>query len=79
VQDIYDDVKDADKIWVSFEDELELEKKYILIGNVTQDTIDDETRLVMNATIALDIDELDIDMYREAVEMERSVINAMKS
>ncbi|TFF95399.1 hypothetical protein EU546_03320 [Candidatus Thorarchaeota archaeon] len=79
VQDIYDDVKDAEKIWVSFEDELEMEKKYILIGDVTQDTVDDEKRLVLNATIAFGIDELDIDLYREAVEMERSVIDAMKS
>lgn len=78
VQDIYDDVKDAKRIWVSFEHELEMEKKYLLVGNVTQETVDDENRMLLDATIALNIDELDIDAYREALEMENAVISAVK-
>lgn len=79
VQDLYVEAKDAGKIWVSSEKELEVEKKYMLVGNLVHETVDDETRMRLDATVSLSIDDLDIDTYREALEMESSVVDAVKS
>lgn len=78
VQDIYDDdVKKAGKIQVSIEGSLELKKKYLLIGEVTEKTTDDGKELRLNALIAHDIDTLDIALYKEALDMEEKVTRAM--
>lgn len=79
VQDLYVEANDAGKIWVSSEKELEVEKKYLLVGNLMQETVDGEKRMRLDATISLNIDDLDIDIYREAVEMEESVVDAVRS
>lgn len=79
VQDIYDDVSNAKKIWVSFEQELDLGKKCLFVGHMKKETVDGEQRMLLDATIALDINGLDVDTYREAVEMESSIVNAVKS
>lgn len=78
VQDIYDDdVKKAGKIHVSIEGTLELSKKYLFIGEVTEKTTDDGKELRLNASIAHDIDELDIALYKEVQDMEEKVTRAM--
>jgi hypothetical protein len=80
IQDIFDDAEDAQKnIWVSCDQALEVEKKYLLIGSVLSESLDDEKGKRLDATIALDIEGLDILTYREAVEMESDVIRAVKS
>ncbi|MFX1604405.1 MAG: hypothetical protein ACFFDD_00710 [Promethearchaeota archaeon] len=78
VQDIYDDdVKKAGKIQVSVEGALELSKKYLFIGEVTEKTTDDGKELRLNASIAHDIDTLDIALYKEVQDMEGKVIKTM--
>jgi len=73
VQDIYDDVKKAGKIQVSVEQALELSKKYLFIGEVTEKTTDDGKELRLNALIAHDIDALDIALYKEVQDLEGKV------
>jgi len=78
VQDIYDeDVKNAGKIQVSVEGSLELSKKYLFIGEVTEKTTDDGKELRLNASIAHDIDSLDIALYKEVLDMEEKVTRTM--
>jgi hypothetical protein len=78
VQDIYDeDVKNAGKIQVSVEEPLELSKKYLFIGEVTEKTTDDGKELRLNASIAHDIDTLDIAIYKEVQDMEGKVTRTM--
>jgi hypothetical protein len=78
VQDIYDDdVKKAGKIQVSIEGSLELQKRYLLIGEVTEKTTDGEKELRLNALIAHDIDALDIALYKEVQGLEEKVTRTM--
>ena len=77
VQDIYDDVKKAAKIQVSIEEALEVSKKYLFIGEVTEKTTDDGKELRLNASIAHDIDALDIALYKEVQDLEEKVTRTM--
>jgi len=77
VQDIYDDVKKAGKIQVSVEGSLELKKRYLFIGEVTEKTIDGGKELRLNASIAYDIDTLDVALYKEVRDMEEKVTRTM--
>ena len=77
VQDIYDDVKKARKIQVSIEEAIEVSKKYLFIGEVTEKTTDDGKELRLNASIAHDIDELDIALYKEVQDLEDKVTRTM--
>jgi hypothetical protein len=78
VQDIYDDdIKNAGKIQVSIEGSLELQKRYLFIGEITEKTTDGEKELRLNALIAHDIDSLDITLYKEALNLEEKVTKAM--
>jgi len=78
IQDLYDsDVDNAGRIWVSVEGTLELEKKYLIIGDVTTKTTKDTKEARLNATIVHDIDQLDIELYREILEMEDEVNKTM--
>ncbi len=78
VQDIYDeDVKNAGKIQVSVEESLEVSKKYMFIGEVTEKTIDTGKELRLNASIAHNIDTLDIALYKEVRDMEGKVTRTM--
>ncbi len=78
VQDIYDDdVKKAGKIQVSIEGSLELKKRYLFIGEVTEKTVDGGKELRLNALIAHDIDTLDIALYKEVQDMEGKVTRTM--
>jgi hypothetical protein len=78
IQDIYDDdVKKAGKIQVSVEASLELKKKYLIIGEVTQKTTDDGKELRLNASLVHDIDALDVALYKEVQDMEGKVTRTM--
>ncbi|MGD9395232.1 MAG: hypothetical protein PVJ05_02270 [Candidatus Thorarchaeota archaeon] len=77
IQDIYDDVKKAAKIQVSIEEALEVSKKYLFIGDVTEKTTDDGKELRLNALIAHDIDALDIALYKEVQDLEGKVTRTM--
>ena len=78
IQDIYDeDVKKAGKIQVSIEGSLELSKKYLLIGEVTEKTTDTGKELRLNVSLAHDIDALDIALYKEVQDLEEKVTRAM--
>jgi hypothetical protein len=78
VQDIYDDdVKKAGKIQVIVEESLELKKKYLIIGEVTEKTTDDGKELRLNASLAHDIDTLDVTLYKEVQDLEGKVTRTM--
>jgi len=78
IQDIYDDdIKKAGKIQVSVEGSLELKKRYLFIGEVTEKTVDGEKELRLNASIAHDIDTLDVALYKEVQDMEGKVTRTM--
>ncbi|MFW9832470.1 MAG: hypothetical protein ACFFEK_00590 [Candidatus Thorarchaeota archaeon] len=78
VQDIYDDdIKKAGKIQVSIEGSLELQKRYLFIGEITERTTDGEKELRLNALIAHDIDSLDIALYKEVLNLEEKVTKTM--
>ena len=77
IQDIFDDVKKAKKIPVAFEEPLEIKHKYLIIGEVTEKKVEDGKELRLNATIAHNIDALDIALFKESLEMEEKVIRTM--
>ncbi|MFW9788882.1 MAG: hypothetical protein ACFFE2_05660 [Candidatus Thorarchaeota archaeon] len=78
VQDVYDDdVKKAGKIQVSVEGSLELSKKYLFIGEVTEKKTDGGKELRLNASISHDIDSLDIELYKEVQDLEEKVTRTM--
>jgi hypothetical protein len=79
IQDIFDDVKKAKKIPVSFEGTLEIKHKYMIIGEVTEKKVEDGKELRLNAAIAHNIDALDVALYKEALEMEEKVTRSMSS
>jgi len=77
VQDIFDDGKNKGKIMVSVEGELELEQKFLIIGEVTEKKVEGGKELRLNASITHSIDDLDVALYKEALEMEETVTRAM--
>jgi len=78
VQDLYDsEVEKAGTIWVSVEGTLELKKKYLIIGDVTTKTVKKKKEARLNATIVHPIDTLNIEQYKEILEMEDKVLKAM--
>jgi len=78
VQDIYDDdIKKAGKIQVSVEGSLELKKRYLFIGEITEKTVDGGKELRLNASLAHDIDTLDVALYKEVQDMEGKVTRTM--
>jgi hypothetical protein len=78
IQDLYvEDVKKAGSIWITIEGTLEPEKKYLIIGDVTEKTDGDNKIPWLNAILAHDIDSLDIALYKEVLELEEKVTKAM--
>ncbi|MHA2425008.1 MAG: hypothetical protein ACXAEF_09490 [Candidatus Thorarchaeota archaeon] len=77
IQDIYDDDKEKGKIQVSVEGSLELGKKYLFIGEVTEKTTDDGKELRLNASVVYNIDTLDIALFKEVLDMEGKVTKTM--
>ncbi len=77
VQDIFDDSKKKGKIMVSIEGELEIKKKVLIIGEVTEKKVEGGKELRLNASITHNIDNLDVSLYKEALEMEEKVTRTM--
>jgi len=78
IQDLYDsEVEKRGRIWVSVEEKLEVEKKYLIIGEVTTKTTDGSEEVRLNASIAHEVDTLDIELYKEVLEMEDDVRTIM--
>lgn len=73
VQDLMDDVDSAGSIQVIVEGQLEVEHKYILIGEVTEKKTDHGKTLILNADIAHDITDLDIREFKRTLDLEREV------
>jgi hypothetical protein len=78
VQDILDDVDNAGSIWAIVEGMLEIAQKYILIGDVTEKkTSDDDKELRLAVSLSYNIDSLDIALYKETLELEEKVNQAL--
>jgi hypothetical protein len=78
VQDIYDEgVDDREKIWVFSENPLEQGKKYLLIGSLVHESLEETEGLRMNADVAFNIDGLNMNLYRKAVSLEQDVLQAL--
>ena len=74
VQDLlHDKVDDAKVISVLVEGELKMNKKYILIGEVTERKSDGETTLVFSASLAHNVDKLDVKEFKETVALGQKV------
>ena len=77
VQDIYDSVEDTTKIKVFVEGLLQVESKYILIGRVTEKSTKSGTELIFNAELVHNIDSLDIQLYKQTLELEGAVLQTL--
>lgn len=79
IQDIYDDdISKAEKIWVTVEGTLEAQRKYLIIGEITQKTDGDKKENRINATIVHPIDDLDLGLYKEILELEDKVLQKLR-
>lgn len=77
IQDIYDDVESAGRIVVNVEGTLNESEKYLIIGEVTQRTGPEGTELRLIATLAYNVNTLDIKLYRQTLQLEEEVIQAL--
>jgi hypothetical protein len=78
IQDLnVEDINKAGRIWITIEGTLEPNKKYLIIGDVTEKTDGDDKIPWLNATLAHDIDTLDISLYKEVLELEERVTKAI--
>ncbi len=77
LQDIFDDVDNAGSIWAIVEGTLEIAQKYILIGDVTEKKTSDGKELRLAVSLSYNIDSLDIALYKEALELEEKVNQAL--
>ncbi len=77
LQDILDDVDNAGSIWAIVEGTLEIAQKYILIGDVTEKKTSDGNELRLAVSLSYNIDSLDIALYKETLELEEKVNQAL--
>ncbi|MFW9847242.1 MAG: hypothetical protein ACFFD6_10865 [Candidatus Thorarchaeota archaeon] len=77
IQDIYDEVESAEKIIVNVEGTLNVAEKYILVGEVTEKTGPDGKELRIAASIAYNVNKLDITLYKQTIEMEDEIVQAL--
>ena len=77
VQDVYDNVEDAAKIIVTVEGTLNVDEKYLLVGEVTEKSSSDGKELRLAASLAYNINRLDTKLYKQAIEMEDEVLRAL--
>lgn len=77
LQDILDDVDNAGSIWAIVEGTLEIAQKYILIGDVTEKKTSDGKELRLAVSLSYNIDSLDIALYKETLELEEKVNQAL--
>ncbi len=78
IQDIYDDISKAGKIWVTIEGILEPKKKYLIIGEITEKTDGDMKEHRLNASLVHPIDNLDLNLYKEVLELEDRVLQSFR-
>ncbi len=79
IQDLFvDDVSQAGQIWVTVEGTLESQKKYLIIGEITEKTDGDKKEPRLNATLVHPIDDLDLSLYKEILELEDSVLQTFR-
>ncbi|MEE9353873.1 MAG: hypothetical protein V3U94_05575 [Candidatus Thorarchaeota archaeon] len=77
LQDIFDDVDNAGSIWAIVEGTLEIAQKYILIGDVTEKKTSDGKELRLAVSLSYNIDSLDLALYKETLELEEKVNQAL--
>lgn len=78
VQDIYDEVvDDREQIWVRSNTELEQGKRYLIIGRLIHESLEESEGLEMTADVAFGIDGLNVNLYRNAMELEGDVLRAL--
>ncbi len=77
VQDIYDDIEHAKSILVIVEGKLIEDEKYILIGNILERVSDSGKEIVLDASLAYNMNKLDVKLYKEALELEEQVIEVL--
>ncbi|NOR39505.1 MAG: hypothetical protein GQ580_07955 [Candidatus Thorarchaeota archaeon] len=77
LQDIFDDVDNAASIWAIVEGTLEIAQKYILIGDVTEKKTSDGNELRLAVSLSYNVDSLDIALYKETLELEEKVNQAL--
>lgn len=70
VQDLlHDNVEDAKVIGVLVEGELKNNEKYVIIGEVTERKSNGEKTLVLSASLAHNVNKLDIAAFKEALAL----------
>lgn len=77
VQDIFDDVDEAETIKAIVKGKLNEQERYLLIGDVTEKATDDGKELRLIVSIARNIQDLDIKEYKEALQLEEKVARAL--
>ena len=77
VQDIFDEVGMARSIKAIVEGTLTVAEKYILIGEITEKSTDDGKELQLVVSLANNINEFDINLYKQTMEMEERIIQAL--
>jgi hypothetical protein len=77
VQGILDNVDDAGSIWAIVEGTFEVAQKYILIGDVTEKKTSEGNELRLAVSLSYNIDSLDIALYKETLELEEKVNQAL--
>ncbi|MFX1264051.1 MAG: hypothetical protein ACFFC0_10190 [Promethearchaeota archaeon] len=78
VQDRYeDDVENAGTIVVSVEGTLDVGETYVLLGEVTEKSGPDGNELRLAVSLAHKISGLDVKLYKQVVEMESTIVQAL--
>ena len=78
VQDRYeDDVENAGTIVVSVEGTLDVGETYVLLGEVTEKSGPDGKELRLAVSLAHKISGLDVKLYKQVVEMESTIVQAL--
>jgi hypothetical protein len=78
VQDVMDEVGHAASIPVTVEGTLEVAQKYMLIGEVTEKTTSKGKEMQLVATVAHNVDELDIKEFKQALNLEKQVLDYLR-
>ncbi len=78
VQDIMDEVGHAVTIPVTVEGTLEVAQKYMLIGEVAEKTTSKGKEKQLVASIAHNVDELDIKEFKQTLDLEKKVLDYLR-
>ncbi|TFF92375.1 hypothetical protein EU545_01140 [Candidatus Thorarchaeota archaeon] len=78
VQGVMDEVGHAATIPVIVEGDLQVAEKYMLIGEVTEKKTSKGKELQLEAKIAHNVDELDIKEFKQALDLEKKVLDYLR-